>query len=183
MSKQPSAEERLWRKQHPEEWAEEKHRRHLEYQHRWRAAHPEKVALWNEQNTLWRKNNRDHVNRRAREYVASHPEQAKATQRRFKAKHPDAFRLYNLKRKVEMVDSYGGKCACCGETEIAFLSLDHANGGGTQHRLRMGQNKMMAELRAAGWPKDGYRILCMNCQFGTRYGHECPHTRFKEVPG
>lgn len=166
-----------------EERQEERRLRKLEYQRQWRRSHPERRPLIRQQDADWRNANRASVNAKAARYRASHPEQIKATQERFRAKNPDAFRLYKLKQKIEMVNSYGGKCACCGETEIVFLSLDHINGGGTQHRRRMGQNKMMAELRAAGWPKDGYQILCMNCQFGTRYGRECPHQRYKEVTG
>lgn len=78
--------------------------------------------------------------------------------------------------KAEVVAAYGGRCACCGETEIEFLSLDHTDGGGYQHRRARG-NKIYGDLKAAGWPQDGYRILCMNCQFGTMRGRICPHQR------
>ena len=79
--------------------------------------------------------------------------------------------------KAEFVAAYGGRCACCGETELVFLSLDHINGGGNQHRMSFSGNggrKLLQEATAAGWP-DIYRVLCMNCQFGTRYGKVCPH--------
>lgn len=75
-----------------------------------------------------------------------------------------------------MVAAYGGKCACCGETETRFLSLDHVNGGGARHRREVGNSyTLFRQLRDAGWPTDGYRVLCMNCQFGTRNGRTCPH--------
>lgn len=80
--------------------------------------------------------------------------------------------------KQEMVDAYGGKCACCGENELAFLSLDHIGGGG-KHRLSCGRKNHVQEIRrqlkAAGWPKDKYRLLCMNCNFATSRGRTCPH--------
>jgi len=77
--------------------------------------------------------------------------------------------------KAEMIAAYGGKCACCGETEPVFLSLEHVNGGGYQERKVGGAMGVWRRLRAEGWPKDGYRILCMNCQFGTKLGRTCPH--------
>jgi hypothetical protein len=78
--------------------------------------------------------------------------------------------------KAAMVAAYGGRCACCGEAELAFLSLDHTKGGGNKHRKAIGGNaKLLRYLRDAGWPTDGYRVLCMNCQFGTRFGRTCPH--------
>lgn len=77
--------------------------------------------------------------------------------------------------KSEMVAAYGGQCACCGEKELAFLSLDHIGGGGYDDRKQVGSGGIYRRLRGAGWPKEGYRILCMNCQFGTRGGKVCPH--------
>src|SRR5262245_47553294 len=34
---------------------------------------------------------------------------------------------------------YGTECACCGETHIEFLGIDHINGGGHKHRKEIGQ--------------------------------------------
>lgn len=93
----------------------------------------------------------------------------------------EGFRLYqraNAKRvnsrlKMQMLEAYGHDCACCGETEIAFLTLDHINGGGVKHRESV--SSVYRDLRNQGWPKDGYRILCMNCNFATRRGAPCPH--------
>lgn len=88
----------------------------------------------------------------------------------------DVGRVRKVVTKAEMVAAYGGRCACCGETELVFLSLDHSNGGGSRHRQEIGgSRKLLQFLRAAGWPTDGYRVLCMNCQFGTRLGRNCPH--------
>lgn len=74
-----------------------------------------------------------------------------------------------------MVTAYGGRCECCGETEMAFLSLDHINGGGHRERLALGNSGLFRKLRSEGWPRDGFRLLCMNCQFGTLNGRTCPH--------
>ena len=30
-------------------------------------------------------------------------------------------------------------------------------------------------LRRRGWPKDGYTLLCWNCNAMTRFGRTCPH--------
>src|SRR5579859_8227770 len=37
-------------------------------------------------------------------------------------------------RKKSVLDHYGWACACCGETVVAFLCIDHVNGGGNKHR-------------------------------------------------
>ncbi len=84
--------------------------------------------------------------------------------------------------QLELIEAYGGKCQCCEETETAFLTLDHIGGGGAEHRKSLGGNhirKLRQELKAQGWPKDKYRLLCMNCNFATRHGKPCPHIKQK----
>ena len=53
----------------------------------------------------------------------------------------EQMRLNNIKRnmqiKIEVMNHYGGgKCACCGEDRIEFLTLDHENGDGAEHRKK-----------------------------------------------
>lgn len=76
----------------------------------------------------------------------------------------------------ELVAAYGGKCACanCPETNPAFLCLDHINGDGKAHRMKMGSHTY-ADLRRRGWPQEGFRLLCWNCNSATRFGRTCPH--------
>lgn len=94
---------------------------------------------------------------------------------------PAYFRERHQLLKRAMVMAYGGECECCGETEIEFLTLDHINGGGHQHRKAVGGgSKVWRMLRDAGWPKEGYRLLCMNCQLGFAHGRTCPHQLKKE---
>lgn len=88
-----------------------------------------------------------------------------------------AHRLLRKRDKVLAFKAYGGvACACCGETEFAFLTIDHINGGGHQHRLRIGGSgsRLYTWLRLQGYPS-GYRVLCMNCNWATRLGAPCPH--------
>lgn len=80
------------------------------------------------------------------------------------------------RRKTEGLIQYGGnppKCACCGEKTIEFLSLDHINGGGYQHRKKTKTNLWLV-LSRQGWP-DGYRILCFNCNMCLGFNGYCPH--------
>src|SRR5262245_17032688 len=49
--------------------------------------------------------------------------------------HSKAYQRGFIKKlRQEVLDHYGGCCACCGETQLEFLSLDHKNGGGCKHR-------------------------------------------------
>jgi len=79
--------------------------------------------------------------------------------------------------KREVLTHYGGcRCACCGESEIQFLSIDHIHGGGTQHRKQIGRRSMYAWLKKQGYP-DGFQVLCMNCNFAKGSFGQCPHER------
>ena len=64
--------------------------------------------------------------------------------------------------KLEMIATYGGRCVICGESRWEFLTIDHINGGGTQHRASVNGN-LYSWLRRKGWPRDKYQLLCFNC--------------------
>ncbi len=85
--------------------------------------------------------------------------------------------------KRDMVTAYGGCCACCGEKEIAFLTLDHVGGGGAKDRAESGGSaNVYRRLKRQGWPKEGYRVLCSNCNLATKLGRTCPHQLNKTQP-
>lgn len=86
-------------------------------------------------------------------------------------------RNYQQKLKQEVVDAYGGRCSCCGETEICFLSIDHIYGNGNKEEGRgRGGYKFYLWLKRQGFPKDKYRLLCHNCNMGREVnGGICPH--------
>lgn len=72
------------------------------------------------------------------------------------------------------IDAYGGKCACCGETNRCFLSIDHVkNNGGVERR----ENKVWIgrKVKRLGFPPE-YQLLCYNCNFGKGLYGTCPHT-------
>lgn len=83
---------------------------------------------------------------------------------------------YTRKIRKEMFEAYGSFCSCCGEKHKEFLTLDHVNGDGAAHREKVGKGwGALLDLRKRGWPKDGYTVLCMNCNFAKRFGATCPH--------
>jgi hypothetical protein len=67
--------------------------------------------------------------------------------------------------RAQTLVAYGGempRCACCGEERTAFLTLDHVNNGGREHRRAKGNQGIYHELRRAGYPF-GFQVLCFNC--------------------
>lgn len=92
----------------------------------------------------------------------------------------EAQRVYrngrNRIRRLEAIAHYGGKCACCGESEVGFLSFDHIDGGGAEHRRKdPTAYKIATWLIRNGFP-EGFQLLCHNCNLGRHLnGGRCPH--------
>lgn len=81
------------------------------------------------------------------------------------------------KLKKEIIVGYGGKCACCGESEPAFLTIDHIHRDGKSDREMFGSHTFYQHLKANGFPIDRYRLYCMNCNWGSRLTGKCPHVK------
>lgn len=90
-----------------------------------------------------------------------------------------AQKIYRQSQKDAVLDHYGRFCACCGEDEPVFLSLDHVNGDGAAHRREMRKRSgasLYALLIKEGFPA-GFQVLCFNCNFAKRTGNACPHAQ------
>lgn len=82
--------------------------------------------------------------------------------------HIEHNRKLPSKLKQQVIEHYGGRCALCGEDRWEFLTIDHINGGGTEHRRKL-NNSVYAWLRKSGWPTDGFRLLCSNCNCSQKH--------------
>lgn len=127
------------------------------------------------------------------DFYEKHPGYKSAYDAAWRQANPDKYNEYNkksnLKLKRETMDSYGGKCACCGETELTFLTIDHINNDGNEHRRQMaGESGNYSQagsrtyrwLRENGYP-EGFQVLCANCNYGRQWnGGICPHKEITE---
>ena len=88
-------------------------------------------------------------------------------------------------RRIKVIKHYGNECACCGEKELYFLSIDHVNEDGAKHRAeimgsaakgrRIGSTIFYRWLERNNFP-DGFQVLCHNCNMGKHMnGGICPH--------
>lgn len=81
-------------------------------------------------------------------------------------------------RKHSCLVAYGGRhpvCACCNESDLDVLSIDHLDGGGRQHRKETGDGSNFYQWLIRSRFPDGYRVLCLNCNFTLGLGQECSH--------
>jgi len=121
-----------------------------------------------------------------REYYKNNREKILMAQRKA---HPDLYLRHKekiaYKNKIryaslrrEMLTAYGNECTCCGESHSKFLTLEHIDRTGKEHRKGTGQSSAIyTDLKRKGWPKRGYTILCWNCNLAQSRGDTCPHTQ------
>lgn len=77
----------------------------------------------------------------------------------------------------EIIEAYGSRCACCGESHYEFLAIDHVAGGGNQHRNILGGHaNTLKYIKKQGYPPE-FRVLCHNCNLARGFYGYCPHER------
>lgn len=134
----------------------------------------------------WRKENQEKVREYRARYKANHPGRRISTYyANNRVKVLEAAKDRNALLRKEMLFAYGDRCVCCAEDEPAFLTLDHY-GEDKGIPMRKDKNKYAQNYRGAaeyrrlkrlGWPQDGFRLLCMNCNWATRWKKVCPHVK------
>lgn len=89
-------------------------------------------------------------------------------------------RVYDLSVKRRIIEAYGGKCTCCGEETLEFLTIDHVNNDGAEDRRQNGKKsggKLYRWLIKNGFPKEDYQLLCYNCNCAKGFFGYCPHDK------
>jgi hypothetical protein len=164
-------------------WLAKNRDRVREYQRQWkqeRRQDPEFQAREREAKKKYSQNpeNREKINAANRSWKERNPEKFKAIIDRGK----DTRARYRIRLRLEVLEAYGNKCACCGEEHPDFLTIDHINNDGAAHRRELfgdsrgvGSYEFYLWLKREGFPKDNFQCLCMNCNWAKgKYG-VCPH--------
>lgn len=104
-----------------------------------------------------------------------------ASVRRYYSRNVEKMRQQQLekrqKQRLLVLQHYSNgtmECNCCKENTYEFLSIDHINGGGTQHRKSLLNAPIVRYLIANNFPK-GYQVLCHNCNYAKHFYGQCPH--------
>lgn len=122
------------------------------YVRNWRRRNPERVAEYNKKSRVYYQENRQQI--------------------------LDRKLSIRTKLRDDVLLAYGGVCVCCEEPIKEFLTVDHVNDDGSQHRalhdLKSG-TMIYRWLRDNGYPP-GFQTMCWNCNCGrARNGGICPH--------
>lgn len=150
----------------------------VEKQRRYLSKYPEKKAACIARVKAWEKINRPRM--RELEAVRRKTTKYKEYQKQYYKNNKQKARETSLAEAARLKDlvisSYGGKCACCGEADKRFLSLDHVNNDGYIERKTLKGSKGSYRLaRKENYP-DRYQVLCFNCNCAKKnFGGVCPH--------
>lgn len=157
--------------------------------------------LFRERNREYYIKNKEKRKADRKAYYQENKEEILEKQREWQRAHADERHEYEHSRREELtikakarharirqsvLMAYGNCCACCGEREYRFLTIDHINGGGGEHRRSLSK-RGDGDVSSTGvyywimknnYPP-GFQILCFNCHLTkTRYGI-CPHQEGK----
>lgn len=146
-----------------------------QYHKEWRERNREK---WNAYGHKWYHGNKNKRQKGIKEWAQNNPDKIRDNSKRWyadnKAHKLEAQRVRLLGYKTLVVEAYGGKCSCCGEKEIGFLTVEHLGKNGNAHRKVSG-NFYHYLVRNKFPDKEILSILCMNCNWIERNGRICPH--------
>lgn len=99
-------------------------------------------------------------------------EKMRVVMRNWSRKNKDKVAGYHLRVKITVLTHYGGsppKCACCGESHIEFLTIDHIKGNGAEHRKQItGDSRKCSGHHMYQWLiknhfPEGFQVMCSNC--------------------
>lgn len=101
-------------------------------------------------------------------WYRANPEKSSAANKRWHTKNKKiVFEHYAINGSIQ--------CSCCGEGQIAFLTIDHIDGCGKELRKKQGNGSAFyAWLIKNNFPI-GYQILCYNCNNAKHKCGICPH--------
>lgn len=131
-------------------------------------------ACWRSWHAEKRADDPDYFARRSRAWRRANPE-------RNRELNSASARRQHERAKRAVVDAYGGRCTCCGEDEIHFLTVEHVTPESAErHRYpngrRISGTKMLRMIAAEGFPDD-ITVLCFNCNCARGQYGACPHER------
>ena len=139
----------------------------------------ENLEACRERQSIYEKEHRKEANVRHKAHYWAHREEVLSRQRIYGEQNKEKKNAYHKirheKQLKEVYEHYGNRCRCCGETRREFLSIEHKNGGGREHRRKIGGD-ICNWLIKNNFPND-FELLCMNCNFAKgKFGY-CPHDR------
>ena len=133
-------------------------------------------------NKKWRNKNKPKLNKSNNRWRKSHKKELQDYEKKRSTKERLAYKIKNVKAKMKkiriaVIEYFGGRCTCCGESTYAFLTISHINNDGNKHRKEVSNDTLLRQLFKNNF-KSEYEITieCWNCNCGKRVNNGiCPH--------
>ena len=165
---------RKYRAEHPEKMREKARKRYAEhpekikeYSRKYRAKHPEKMR---ERQHKYYAEHREKINEKVRMHSAENREEINEQHRKYRAT-----------KRVRVLQAYGNRCVCCGESQVEFLTIDHVNGDGAAHRREIGGGGALYLWLIKNNFPEGFQVLCANCNMSKGAKGKCVHEEEREA--
>ena len=162
----------------------EKHKERLNAEKREKRQRPEEKEKQKEYAHRYYLKNKERLLEKTKKYDRENKELNTVRRKKWRQKNAEHVknrdRTLRKKYKMMVYEHYGKdgiKCACCGEDEIEFLTLDHIYNNGGHHRKKLGYKHLNHWIIQNNYPPI-FQLLCMNCNFakGKNGGTgRCPH--------
>jgi len=123
---------------------------------------------FNERSRLWHEKNRDRDNKKAlQNYYKNREKYLKKRKEKYQEMRIEVIKHYSKERF---------ECNCCGEKHIEFLTIDHINNNGAEHRKEIKKSNIIQWLYKNEFPP-GFQVLCFNCNCAKGIYGYCPHEK------
>ena len=168
-------------------WVSKNMERIREYNKKWIKNNPDKARLYRER---FYSKNPNFVKEHNKKYRLENKLKISIGNKKYRIKNRDILikksKENRDKLKLRVYNHYSNfdiKCNCCGERHIEFLSIDHVNNDGAEHR-RTQQHGMVfyTWIKRNNFPT-GFQILCFNCNWSKAVDkeHLCIHQKERVV--
>lgn len=85
------------------------------------------------------------------------------------------------RRKLIVLEAYGGFCCCCGESNPDVLCINHIHHNGAEERKKYGSGERFYKYLIKNNFPPGYDVRCHNCNWTYSFGG-CTHPPFFPGP-
>lgn len=106
-------------------------------------------------------------------YRKEHSEKYRKLAKDWYSKNSERVLRQKKEWREKAIVALGGICVCCGENDALFLTIDHVNNDGAEHRRLV--NRGYYRHIALGQLDYEMQILCSNCNSAKQWYGECPH--------
>lgn len=138
------------------------------------------------------KEHREHILAERKKRLDAHPEIRKELAKKQRIRYQDD--IYGQRTRanertkqmrLKCLNYYSNndiKCACCLEKHIEFMTIDHMNNDGAEHRRKITGSTRGSGARLYQWLiknnfPPGFQVLCINCNMARYIYGKCPHEK------